>query len=188
MMELLAQATTLPNDAPLIWGFVLVGAALILLFMELFVPSGGILSLCSGVAVIGSIVAFFVHSPGSGLIAVICYVILGPLLLWFGFRWWAGSSLGHRMILGAEEDPIDRSQEEAYAHSSKSQRERAHYLDKFVGQRGEAETRLCPVGSIRIDGQRHEALAETGVIEAGAPVVITEVYDNQLKVRQVDPG
>ena len=70
MIELLAQATTLSNDAPLIWGFVLVGAALILLFMELFVPSGGILSLCSGVAVIGSIVAFFVHSPGSGLIAV----------------------------------------------------------------------------------------------------------------------
>lgn len=188
MIELLAQATTLSNDAPLIWGFVLVGVAIILLFMELFVPSGGILSLCSGVAVIGSIVAFFVHSPGSGLIAVICYIVLGPLLLWFGFRWWAGSSLGHRMILGAAEDPIDRSQEEAYAQSSESQRQRAHYLDKFVGQRGQTETRLCPVGSIRVDGERYEALAEVGVIEAGVSIIITEVYDNQLKVRQVDPG
>ena len=68
MMDLLAQAATTgasTNDAALIWGFVLLGAAIVLLFIELFVPSGGIIALCSGVAVIGSLVAFFAHSSAA---------------------------------------------------------------------------------------------------------------------------
>ena len=61
MITLLAQTATTGGDAPLIWGVILASAALLLLFLELFVPSGGILSLCSGVAVLGSIVAFFTY-------------------------------------------------------------------------------------------------------------------------------
>ena len=45
------------------------------------------------------------------------------------------------------------------------------------------ESDLRPVGMIRIDGDRHEALAETGVIDANIEVEVVEVYDNQLKVR-----
>jgi membrane-bound ClpP family serine protease len=39
------------------------------------------------------------------------------------------------------------------------------------------------VGVVRIDGSRYDALAESGVIETGTAIIVTEAYDNQLKVR-----
>lgn len=186
MMELLAQAATTgatTNDAALIWGFVLLGAALILLFIELFVPSGGIIALCSGVAVIGSLVAVFSHSPTTGLIARVLYIVIGPVALWFGFKWFESSPMGRRLILGAEDDLPGRTPEEAYAASSSAQHERAHELDQFIGSRGMTEGALRPVGMVRIGEHRHEALAESGVIDANIEVEVVEVYDNQLKVR-----
>jgi len=183
MMELLAQAGTATNDAAMIWGFVLLGAAILLLFIELFVPSGGIIALCSGVAVIGSLVAFFSHSSTTGLIAMVLYIVIGPVALWFGFKWFESSPMGRRLILGAEDDLPGRTPEEAYAASAAAQHDRAHQLDKYIGCRGMTESDLRPVGMIRIDGDRHEALAETGVIDANIEVEVVEVYDNQLKVR-----
>ena len=186
MNTLLAQAATNMGDAPLIWGVILVAAALFLLFLELFVPSGGILSLCSGVAVLGSIIAFFTYDTTTGLIALGAYIFLGPIVVWAGFRWWVASPIGQRMILGAKDDPIDRSPEEAFAASQAEMKARAHHLDVLIGRRGTTETRLAPVGSVRIDGERFEALAETGMLDADVEVEVTAAYDNQLKVRAVE--
>ena len=44
-------------------------------------------------------------------------------------------------------------------------------------------TGLRPVGVVKINGQRVDALAEGGVIAANTPVLVTDVYDNQIKVR-----
>lgn len=186
MITLLAQAATTGGDAPLIWGVILASAALLLLFLELFVPSGGILSLCSGVAVLGSIVAFFTYDTTTGLVVLGLYIFLGPVVLWAGFKWWVSSPLGQRMILGAQDDPIDRSQEEAFAASQARMKARAHQLDAMVGRRGTTETRLSPVGSIRIDGERFEALAENGMLDSEVEIEVTAAYDNQLKVRAIE--
>ncbi len=185
MMELLAQVTTpaATNEAAMIWGFVLLGAAIVLLFIELFVPSGGIIALCSGVAVIGSLVAFFTHSTTTGFVAMLLYIVIGPVALWFGFKWFEASPMGRRLILGAEDDLPGRTPEEAYAASSAAQHERAHRLDQYIGSRGVTEGDLRPVGMVRIDGERHEALAENGMIDANIEVEVVDVYDNQLKVR-----
>ena len=45
------------------------------------------------------------------------------------------------------------------------------------------ETALRPVGTVRIKGRRTDGMAEAGVIEANTPVVVTDIYDNQIKVR-----
>ena len=47
-------------------------------------------------------------------------------------------------------------------------------------------TPLRPVGVIRLDGHRRDALAEAGIIDQGTEVRIVEIIDNQLKVRPVD--
>ena len=44
-------------------------------------------------------------------------------------------------------------------------------------------TTLRPVGTVRIAGRRLDAMAESGIIEAGTAIVVTDVYDNQVKVR-----
>ena len=185
MIELLAQATP-ANDAALAWGIVLCAVAIILLFLELFLPSGGILSISAAVTIIGSLVAFFTYSPKAGFTALASYVLLGPALLWFGFKWWASSSAGRRMILGAEHDPMDQTPEEAFAASNTAQHQRARYMDGLLNLEGTTETPLRPVGTIRLsNGERHEALAENGVIEVNTTVRVVAVQDNQLKVRAI---
>ena len=57
-------------------------------------------------------------------------------------------------------------------------------LDELLHLDGVAETPLRPVGTVRLEnGDRHEALAENGFIEADTKVRVVAVHDNQLKVR-----
>ena len=60
-------------------------------------------------------------------------------------------------------------------------------LRQLIGAEGVTETALRPVGFVKINGQRLDAMAESGIVEAGMPVVVTDVYDNQIKVRPATP-
>ena len=50
------------NESYFLWGCLLFGAAMVLLVIELFVPSGGLIGILCGVAAIGSIVSFLVRT------------------------------------------------------------------------------------------------------------------------------
>jgi membrane-bound ClpP family serine protease len=50
---------------------------------------------------------------------------------------------------------------------------------------GEVVSTLRPIGVVKIGDQRHDALAETGIIEPGQRIRVTAVTDNQLKVRAI---
>jgi membrane-bound ClpP family serine protease len=54
-----------------------------------------------------------------------------------------------------------------------------------VGAEGVVVSPLRPVGVVRIGDARYDALAEAGLIEPGARVRVSEVYDNQIKVRMI---
>jgi membrane-bound ClpP family serine protease len=183
---LLAAAQAVPADAPndiyLLWGVILAGVAVGLLVLELFVPSGGLIGVLCGVAAIGSIVAFFQFDTTLGVVALVGYVLLGPLLIYMIFKLWLNSPIGKLMILGGTEEVVDE-QGDALPASEAARRERKEKLRQLIGAEGTTVTALRPVGTVRIAGQRLDALAETGVIEANTPVIVTDVYDNQIKVR-----
>jgi membrane-bound serine protease (ClpP class) len=52
----------------------------------------------------------------------------------------------------------------------------------LVGQTAVAKTRLDPKGTVFIEGERWNAIAESGRIEAGEEVIVTEVEGLKLKV------
>ena len=56
-------------------------------------------------------------------------------------------------------------------------------LAALMGRVGVVLTDLRPVGSIRIDGQKHEAISEVGFVHAGTEVRVTAVDDAQIRVR-----
>ncbi|MEM1449917.1 MAG: hypothetical protein AAGI22_12450 [Planctomycetota bacterium] len=67
-------------------------------------------------------------------------------------------------------------------------REASHTAHARPGAIGETRTTMRPVGKVVLEGDRsgieHEARAETGVIEAGARVVVVEVSAGRLLVRE----
>ena len=70
-----------------------------------------------------------------------------------------------------------------YFQSEQDRRTRIQSHQDLVGAMGTVETDLRPVGIVRIDNHRLDALSEQGFIKAGARIVVTDAYDNQLKVR-----
>ncbi len=183
MSGMLAQvAGATDNDAYALWGFILAAGALGLLFLELLVPSGGLLGLLCGAAAIGSIVAFFKYNTTFGVAALMVYAIMGPIVVIFVFKVWLQSPLARRMVLGGDQASLGEEEPEAH------QAERARLAQlvavrELIGAEGISVTALRPVGVVKINGQRVDALAETGIVEADTPVVVTDVYDNQIKVR-----
>jgi membrane-bound ClpP family serine protease len=187
MMSLLAQMATgaanTGNEKFLVFGFALLGALILLIALELFVPSGGLIGMLAGVAAVGSIIAFFAYDTTWGVVALCSYLILGPIIGIFGFRLWLNSPLAKNMILGGPDSDGSESDDDSPMSAEHARQERLAQLRQMIGARGTTVTPLRPVGTVKINGQRIDAMAENGVIDAGMQVVVTEVYDNQIKVK-----
>ena len=181
MIELLAQTAAEQSSSPVIWAFIFIAVALIIFCIEIFVPSGGLLAMLGGLAVIASLIAFYMHDINTGLTATAVYIVFGPILAWIAFKIWVSSPLAARMVLGE----VDSENEFAIQESEAQRMQRMEERKVLVGKKGETITMLRPVGVVRIDGQRFDAVAETGVINADTPVEVVQVYDNQIKVREV---
>lgn len=185
MIALLAQAAqpaaTPDNEVYVIYAVLLLGAAFLLLLLEFFVPSGGLIGILCGIAAIGSVFAFYKYDPIWGLVSGISYAVVTPPLLYFLFKFWLHSPMAKVMILGAAD--AQATDEEALVTSEMARRDRLSELQELVGLSGVTITALRPVGTVRIEGRRIDAMAETGVIEADTPIVVSDIYDNQVKVR-----
>ena len=171
------------NETYLLIGLILFGVAVALLVMELFVPSGGLIGAMAGIAALGSIFSFFWYDQTWGMVATGVYLLLGPIAVIFMFRWWLHSPLGRGMILGGREPGAVDNDAEAAMSAEHARLERLAQLRQLIGAQGVAVTPLRPVGVVKIEGQRIDAMAESGVIDAATPIIVTDVYDNQVKVR-----
>jgi len=112
------------------------------------------------------------------VVAASIYAAGAPAAIVFGLKVWAVSPLARRMILGDDSDPAAPTSPRAAAAARREQ------LQRLVGAEGTAVTPLRPVGIVRIQGQRVDALADTGLIDSGARVIVVEVIDDQIKVRE----
>jgi membrane-bound ClpP family serine protease len=188
-VHLLAQttpaATAASNDeAYLLWGFILLGIAVFLLLLELFVPSGGMIGLLCGVAAIASVVAFYRADPWYGLLAALTYIVVTPFLLVFIYKLWLHSPMARSIILGAKDEPPAESDEQVQDLTERRRQERFAKLRQLIGADGVSVTPLRPVGVVKINNERIDALAEHGIIPENTAVTVVDVYDNQIKVRQ----
>lgn len=165
-------------DPMLLWGFGLLALAVLLVALEVLVPSGGVIGVLSVAAAVASIVCFWRVDAWWGVTGLLLVLVLGPLAVGFAFKIWPNTPIGRRMILGGETE--EQSAQSAH------QRQQEHELRQaLVGVRGDAVTDLRPVGMVRIEGERIEATAESGFIAAGSQVRVTAVEGNRIKVRHV---
>lgn len=147
-------------------GFVLLAAALVLGFLELFVPTGGVLAVATAACLLGSVVAFFMHGMLWGFAALLAYSAGAPFAVVLGFKLWSRTPIARRMVLAEGEAPAAPGTP-----------------DVAVGSEGVALTPLRPVGFVRIGTLRIEANAEMGLIEAGAGVVVSGTSGGRVTVR-----
>jgi membrane-bound ClpP family serine protease len=165
----------------LLWGFGLFALAALLLVLELFIPSGGLLGGMAALAGIAGVIAFFQHSTTWGLTSLAALMILTPVAISMMIKIWPYTPVGKAMILGS---PGTEGADHARADAEQREQERAQ-LAGLVGQEGSALTDCRPVGQVEIGGERHEGLAQGPTVARGDRVRVVGVDGMSLRVRRI---
>ncbi len=159
-------------------GIGLIFFGLLLIFVEAFVPSGGVIGIAAGVCAVAGVVVLFRYDATWGVIGTLTVMILGPMAFIGALQMLPNTKIGQQMMgPGVEEIAMEK------AESDRAYREaRLALLD----QEGVAQTSLHPVGIVEIDGTRHDAIALGGVIDQGVRVRVVKVDGMQIAVRAVE--
>lgn len=171
----------------------LLGAAVLLLFLEIFLPSGGILGTLATLSLISGVVMCFRIDTTLGLISAILALIGLPVIVAVGIKLAPETPVFRMLALKAKQAPaIGRM---ATAGIDKLQGGEGEHADdgttaapaeaSLVGERGEAVTELRPVGTCLIAGRREECLAVRGVIERGDRIEVVSQDGMHIKVKRV---
>lgn len=167
-------------DPMLVWGLGLLAAAVVLLLIEIVVPSGGIIALVSGVVGIAGIVCLFMMKEDGtlwGIAGTLMLLIVFPSSFAVWMKVMPNTAVGRRMLGIMDEDEVQREREHERAELDE--------LMALIGMEGVARSPLRPVGSIEIEGKSYQALAEGVAIERGQRVRVTQIVNAQIKVRPV---
>ncbi len=151
------------------WG--LLALAFFLVLLELVVPSGGILGVCAGAAMLAAVVIGFLHSFTLGAAMLMIAGFGVPLVIWLGLKLWPNTPIGRRML---NIDP------EAEATRRKLEEESRN---RWLGKVGVAKINLLPNGIIEIDGQSLDAISLGGAIDRGTHVEVVNVIAGKIHVR-----
>jgi len=158
----------------LVFAVFLYFACAALIVAEVFVPSGGLISICALACLIGGIVIFFRHSAAAGWVGVGIAIIMIPTVLVIAYKIFPRSRFGKSVTL----TPPQREQGDAVPDTTE--------LKKLLGAVGIVLTPLRPVGMCDFSGQRVECVAEGGYVDKGKRVKVIDVESTQLTVRMVE--
>jgi membrane-bound serine protease (ClpP class) len=149
------------------------GCALVVL--EVFIPSGGIISVLSAVSLVASIVIASWQSPTTGpftgLVFAAVTVIIVPVIMATAFKYWPKTPMG-KAFLGeplTDDKVLPKDPRRA-----------------LLGRVGVARSKMLPSGAVEIDGQMVDAVTQGQAIEPGTYIVVTEVRANRVVVRPAD--
>lgn len=159
-----------------VWSIVLLAVGLGIVFLELFVPSGGILGVVAAGAIIGSLVVAFIAGFKFGVTMTIVTGVLVPLALMSALKWWPHTPIGQRILAAPPEcqDDVLPDTDARYE------------LRAMIGKQGVAKTKMMPSGIVVIDGRTFDAVGDGMAIEPGQAVKIVGVDMNRLEVRLVE--
>jgi membrane-bound ClpP family serine protease len=167
-------------ESLLLWGLCLLAASLLLIVVEVFVPSGGVVSLVAVVVAVAGVVCLFRVSVVWGFAGILSLIILGPLVGIFALHILPSTPMGRRLIHGS-----DAPESEGSEGGESAPQAAPDPLEALVGREGVALSDLRLGGTIRIDGHKRQAMSETTFIPVGSRVRVTGVDGGVLKVRPV---
>lgn len=145
-----------------------------LIVAEVFVPSGGLISICALACLTGGIAIFFYHSTFAGWIGVGIAAVMIPTVLVYAYRIFPKTRFGKSITLS----PPERQTGDAVPDTSE--------LKELLGQVGVVLTPLRPVGMCDFSGQRVECVAESGYVNRDQKVRVIDVESTQVTVRAAE--
>jgi len=147
-------------------------AGVIIIFAEIFLPSGGLLSLvAAGLFGYSLFIVFHDISAMAGISFVLADLFMIPVLVAFGLKILARSPATLKESLSSDSGVVSQSPE----------------LINFMGCKGTSVTALHPAGTAIIDGKRLDVVSRGEYIEKDSNLIVVDVTGNQIIVRENQP-
>ena len=86
-----------------IYAILLLIAGLVLIVLEVLLPSGGVLSVLAAGALVGSIILGFMAGTSTGITLLIIVAVVVPIMIIIGFNILPHTPIGKRMALRPEQ-------------------------------------------------------------------------------------
>jgi membrane-bound ClpP family serine protease len=158
----------------LIFAIFLYLACAALIIAEVFLPSGGLISICALACLIGGVAIFFHHSNTVGMVGIGVAIVMIPSVLIIGYRILPRTRFGKSVTLA----PPERQQGDAVPDTPE--------LKNMLGAVGVVISPLRPVGMCDFSGRRIECVAEGGYVDKGKKIKVIKVESTQLTVRELE--
>ncbi|HMO12885.1 MAG TPA: NfeD family protein [Pirellulaceae bacterium] len=161
---------------PMYWSVILLALGVAVIFLELFVPSGGLLGVLAAILIISGIIVAFMSSFHAGVSMLMVTAISLPLLIILLLKIWPQTPVGKRVLIGSirPEDVLPSG--DIYDE-----------LPKLKGKTGRAKSKMLPSGIVEINGKSYDAVSDGFAIEKGDSIIVTEVRMHKLFVRKYEP-
>ncbi|HUU70782.1 MAG TPA: NfeD family protein [Planctomycetota bacterium] len=155
----------------------LVGLGFVAIFVEFFVPAGGLVGF-AGVAAMAVGIGFAYHDHGSiaGTLLLLLALVGTPASLVIGFKIFPHTFIGKRLILSQSQQP-----EQGYTASSSAK------YEALLGKDGVTVSPLRPAGMVRIGSEKFSVVTEGEMIDTGKTVKVVAVEGNRIVVRELPP-
>jgi membrane-bound ClpP family serine protease len=155
------------------WSILLLLVGLGLIFLEIFVPSGGLLSCVSALAILASLVVAFLGSVQLGVIMLATTAVVLPTVIAMAVKWWPHTPIGRLILIQRPTNPDDvLPQSQIYRG-----------LEELIGKRGKAKSRMMPSGAVRIENRTYDAISDGMPIDEGQWVEVIDVRTHRIVVR-----
>lgn len=142
-----------------------------LLVAEVFVPSGGLLTLMALAFLALGIFLFFKQSAFVGWTGVVVAALLIPTVLVLSYRIFPKTRFGRAVTLA----PPQRTRGDAIPDTQD--------LAELKGETGLVLKPLRPVGICVFSGRKVECVAQNGYVDIGASVTVIRIEGTQVTVR-----
>jgi membrane-bound serine protease (ClpP class) len=159
----------------LYWGLGLIALTLLLLVLEMFVPTAGALAVGAVIAAVAGAVCLFKYDTAWGVSGTLALLGLVPALFLFGLKVWPHTGLGRRIIGTPTEEEIEKKR---LAEEEERRRQNA-----LIGAEGTVLVDLRPIGIVEVQGKRFDARSDAFFVAAGSKIRVVAVEGNELRVR-----
>lgn len=154
------------------WAILLLTIGCALVALEVFIPSGGLITVLAAVSFIASIVIASWESPTTGPMTGLAFaavtVFVVPIIVAMAFKYWPKTRMGKAFLgeLQTDDDVLHQDPRRV-----------------LLGRVGIARSKMLPSGAVEVDGQMIDAVTQGQAIEPGDYVVVIEVRANRVVVR-----
>jgi len=160
----------------LAWAALLLVLGLLLVVMEVFVPSAGMLGTLAALSVLGSIAMAFRAGWLAGATFLLMAAVVVPISVSMALRVWPHTPMGKRLLLTVPK-----------AEELKPDNEQLRMLKSLIGQVGRARSPMLPAGAVEIGDQMINAQSSGLPIDPGQWVRVVDVRGSCVIVRALTP-